>query len=87
MDKISGQQLKKELELTETKLANLTNKIDRKFELIVNDFRLYLSDDHRDFLIKYVSINTLPTYNKLEIIIQTEANYVEATGNQLNMFN
>lgn len=85
MTKISGQQLKKDLESTRTKLTNLESKVNKKFELILDHYRDYLSDSHRQ-LLRVKSMSDISLDRKLGIIIQTESNYVEANGNQLNLF-
>lgn len=84
MDKITGQELKKSLEMTLLKEKSLMVKIDKKFELIITDYPQYLSDDHKRYL-EFTSLYTLPVERKLEVIIQTEANYVKETGNQLDI--
>jgi len=84
--KISGQQMKKDLEATLLKEKNLTNKIDKKFELIITDYQQYLSEDHKRYL-TFTSLYTLEVGRKLEVIIQTEANYIKANGDQVEMFN
>ena len=86
MDKVSGQQMKKTLLSTRTKLANLENKIEKKFDLILDNYREYISDSHKQLLM-VKSISDMNVDRKLAIIIQAEANYVEATGNQLDIFN
>lgn len=86
ISKISGQQLKKDLETTLLKEKNLTNKIDKKFELIITDYQQYLSEDHKRYL-TFTSLYTLEVSRKLEVIIQTEANYIKVNGNQVEMFN
>ena len=84
--KLSGQEMKKELEATLLKEKNLTSKIDKKFELIITSYQQYLSEDHKRYL-EFTSLYTLPVERKLEVIIQTEANYVKANGDQVEMFN
>ncbi len=85
MTKITGQQLKKDLQATKTKLNNLENKIDKKFDLILDQYRYYLSDSHKQLLI----VKSMEDFNierKLSIIIQTEANYILSTGKQIEIF-
>jgi hypothetical protein len=84
--KISGQELKKDLEVTLLKEKNLMNKIDKKFELIITNYQQYLSEDHKRYL-TFTSLYTLEVSRKLEVIIQTEANYVKVNGDQVEMFN
>ncbi len=78
--------MKKELEATLLKEKNLTSKIDKKFELIITNYQQYLSEDHKRYL-EFTSLYTLEVSRKLEVIIQTEANYVKANGDQAEMFN
>ena len=78
--------MKKDLEATLLKEKNLTNKIDKKFELIITDYQQYLSEDHKRYL-TFTSLYTLEVGRKLEVIIQTEANYIKANGDQVEMFN
>ena len=84
--KISGQQMKKDLETTLLKEKNLMNKIDKKFELIITSYQQYLSEDHKRYL-TFTSLYTLEVGRKLEVIIQTEANYIKINGDQVEMFN
>jgi hypothetical protein len=84
--KMSGQELKKDLENTLLKEKHLMNKINKKFDLIISDHQKYLSDDHKRYLV-FTSVYTLPVERKLEVIIQTEANYIKINGNQTEMFN
>lgn len=86
ISKISGQQLKKDLEATKTKLVNLESKIERKFDLILDNYRKYLSENHKQLLV-VKSIEDFTIERKLSIIIQTEANYIKVNGNQVEMFN
>ena len=85
MTKITGQKLKDDFNWTTTKLANLENKINKKFELIVEDYWQYISEDHV-LMLNTLSISDMNNDRMLDVIIQTEANYVEATGNQLDIF-
>ena len=86
MKKQYGSDLKKDLQSAKIKLNSLEIKINKRFNLILDDYRDYLSDSHRQILI-VKSIEDFNVERKLAIIIQTEANYVEATGNQLDIFN
>lgn len=86
MEKKTGQQMKKDLESYILKQKNLINKIDKKFDLILTDFAQYLTEDHKAYL-QHVSIYDLPVERKLEVIMDTEANYVKVNGNQVEMFN
>jgi len=86
MSKITGQQLKKDLKATETKLDNLEHKIEKRFDLVLSDYRTYISEDHKTLLL-HMSISDISMDMKLAIVIQAEANYIKATGNQVEMFN
>lgn len=83
--KISGQQLKKDLQATKTKLDNLESKVEKKFDLIISNYQQYLTDEDKMTLVK-LSISDLSLEFKLGIIIRTEANYVKVNGNQVEIF-
>ena len=85
MEKITGQELKKELENTEIKLSNLNNKINKKFQLIIEEYFKFIPASYMNYLDKN-SIYDLDSKAKLDIIIQTEDNYVKQTGNQISLF-
>ena len=85
MEKITGQELKKELENTEIKLSNLNNKINKKFQLIIEEYSKFIPALYLNYLDKN-SIYDLDSKAKLDIIIQTEDNYVKQTGNQISLF-
>lgn len=84
--KISGQEMKKQLTATKTKLDNLEHKIEKKFNLILDDFRQYLLEEDKMTLVK-MSSSDLSLEYKLGVIIRTEANYVKINGNQVEIFN
>ena len=86
MEKFTGQKLKKDLEATNTKLDNLEHKIEKKFNLILDDYREYLTDEDTNYLLK-IAVSDMSINFKLGIIIRTEDAYVKATGNQKEMFN
>lgn len=85
MTKITGQKLKKDLEATKIKLDNLENKVEKKFHMILDDYREYLTDDDTTYLLK-VPVCDMSLDNKLGVIIRTEDNYVRMSGNQTNLF-
>ena len=85
MEKITGQELKKELENAEIKLSNLNNKINKKFQLIIEEYSKFIPALYLNYLDKN-SIYDLDSKAKLDIIIQTEDNYVKQTGNQISLF-
>lgn len=85
MDKISGQELKNSKLSTETKLNNIYKKIQKKFDLIIDDFRKYITDEDKKY-IENNSIHSLSIDDKLKIIINTENNYINLTSNQLEIF-
>ena len=86
MEKITGQQLKKDLEATKRKLSNLTAKLNKKFILILDEYAEFIPEPHKTYLQKtsYLDMNSS---ERLEVIIVTEAEYVKRTGNQLDIFN
>ncbi len=85
MSKITGQQLKKDLQATKTKLDNLENKINKKFDLILDHYRNYLTDEDTNYLLK-IAVSDMSINFKLGIIIRTEDAYVKGTGNQFEIF-
>ena len=85
MTKITGQELKKDLQDTELKLSNLKNKINKKFDLILNEYRRYIPVTYKTFL-ESTSIYDLEINTKLDVIIATEAEYVKRTSNQCSLF-
>jgi len=86
MEKITGHELLKDLDATERKLSNLKNKIDKKFDLILNQYQQYIPDDTKN-LLSVVSLQDVDTRFKAEVIIATEAEYVKQTSNQVDLFN
>lgn len=85
MTKISGQELKKDLEATKIKLSNLNNKINRKFDLILNEYSSYIPVNYKTFL-ENSSVYDLETHTKLDVIIATEDNYVKQNSDQCSLF-
>ena len=85
MEKVDGQDLKNQRERCHTRLNNLESKIIKRFDLIVTKYSQYLSDEHKAYL-SNVSLSDVDLDRKLEIIIQAEANYVETTSNQVELF-
>lgn len=81
-----GQDLKKSLDNTRNKLANLHNKIMKRFDMVVNDHSKYLSEEEKNY-IQRVGVSDLTIDKKLEIMINVEARYVEDTSNQGELFN
>jgi len=86
MSKITGQKLSKDLKATKIKLDNLEAKIEKKFQLILDNYREYLTDEDTNYLHK-IAVSDMSINFKLGIIIRTEDAYVKATGNQAEMFN
>lgn len=85
MKKYTGQILRRDLDLTQIKLNNIIYKIDKKFDLVINDYSKYISDDHKSY-IKNSSIYDLNISKKLDIIIQAEDNYIKLNGKQIDIF-
>jgi c-di-GMP-related signal transduction protein len=86
MEKITGQQLKKDIEATERKLKNLQHKAQKKFHLIMDDYQEYIPQQHKDYLTK-VSYMDIGLKGRLDIVIATEAEYVKRNSNQGDLFN
>jgi hypothetical protein len=81
-DKLYGQDLKKQFIKANDHLVNLNIKIDKRFDMIVNDFPQYIDEAH-----KKIMSTGLDKNQKLEIIIKAEDNYIKETSNQTNLFN
>lgn len=86
MEKITGQQLKKDIEATERKLKNLQHKAQKKFHLVMDDYQEYIPQEHKDYLTK-VSYLDIGLKGRLQIVIAAEAEYVKRTSNQGDLFN
>lgn len=86
MTKITGQELKKNYLDTRTKLSNFEAKIEKKFQLILDDYREYLTDEDSNYLLK-IAISDISINFKLGIIIRTEDVYIKSTGKQFELFN
>lgn len=85
MGKQYGSDLKKKYLRLTTDLNNTKSKIEKRFDLVVDSFSKYMSDEHMEYL-RATSISDLDIDRKLEIIIQTEANYAKITSNQMEFF-
>lgn len=86
MKKQYAQDLNKKRDKLITDLENTEETIKKRFNMILSDYSSYMSDDHKMFCINS-SVHDLPINRMLEIMIQTEANYVKTNGNQLDIFN
>ena len=86
MSKQYGSDLKKKYLKLTTDLANTNAVIKKRFFMIVANYDKYMSEDHKVFCI-HTTLHTLPLDRMLEIIIKTEANYVEQTSKQLRIKN
>ena len=85
MSKVYGQDLKKKLEKQQQELRNTKSKINKRFDLILDDYRKYITEGDKEF-INNNSIVDLTLELKCDIIMRTEAEYVSKTSNQLNAF-
>lgn len=80
-----GQDLKRDYERTEQKLNNLTDKINKRFQMIINDYQKYITESDKK-VIMMNGANSLSIDSKCKIIMNTEENYVKENGTQLNLF-
>jgi len=81
-----GQDLKADLEQAEKKLRNIETNIQKRFDLIISDYRQYISEDQKKYLISFGS-SDLTLQKKLDFIIEVEDRYIKENGNQLDLFN
>lgn len=84
MKKEYAQDLKDKRTKLMTGLDNVNSTIRKRFMLIVSKYSTFMSEDHREFCINS-SLHDLDLDTVLDIMIQTEANYVEQTSNQLEL--
>lgn len=80
-----GQDLKKDFFKTQKKLENLTDKIEKRFELIICDYQKFITESDKK-RIMLMGASHLSIEAKMDIIINTEDNYVKESGTQLNLF-
>ena len=80
-----GQDLKKILNKHRTALKIVENDINKRFDLILEEYRNYLTEEDKQFIIN-TSKGDIDIDQKVEIIIRTDANYVSLTSNQGNLF-
>lgn len=80
-----GQDLKKKHQNYTIKLNNVTNQIHKRFELIIDNYQKFISEDDKK-LIMMMGASSLSIETKIEIIINTEDNYIKKSGNQLDLF-
>lgn len=86
MKKRYSQDLNKKRKKLISDLASTEEAIKKRFFLILSNYDGYMSEDHRSFCINN-TVHDLPLETMLEIMIQAEANYIEANNEQLDMFN
>ena len=86
MEKITGQQLKRDILATKQKMNNLTAKVQKKFHLILDDYSEYIPEPYKTF-IQNTSTVDIGFNQRLEIVIATEAEYVKRNSNQGDLFN
>jgi len=86
MEKITGQKLKKDIIATKQKLSNLQGKASKRFILILDEYSQYIPEPYKSYL-QNNSYLDMGLYERLEVIIATEAEYVKQTGKQTDLFN
>lgn len=77
-----GTDLKRNYKTAQTKLKNAESAIEKRFELIVNEYIQYLTDDDKKLLL-HNSIHDLSLDQKVSIIINTEDKYNQVNSKQL----
>lgn len=80
-EKLYGQDLKNNYNKAVSLVASLENKINKRYDLIINDYPQYIPEEYKRILSTDLSLN-----QKMEIIIAAEDNYVQATSNQGDLF-
>ena len=80
-----GQDLKSDLIKTETKLKNIQINIQKRFDLIISDYREYITEEQKRYLISFGS-SDLTLEKKLDFIIEVEDKYIKENGNQIDLF-
>lgn len=86
MSKQYGQDLKNNLETAKRALNNATVKINKRFDMILDEYGKYICDDDKNYMINN-SVHDLSLEQKCGIIIRTEAEYVRQNSNQGELFN
>lgn len=80
-DKAYGQDLKAAHKRAINVVNNLEHKINKRYELIVNNYSQYISQDHKRIMSTDMTLD-----QKLNIIINAEDNYIKQNTNQLDLF-
>jgi len=81
-----GQDLKSDYNVAERKLNNISNNIMKRFDLIISDYREYISEEQKRYLMICGS-SDFTLQEKLKFIIEVEDRYIKENGNQLDLFN
>ena len=79
-----GQNLKEKRNKLITQLSNLNRKIQKRFDLIMDDYSDYVSEKSKSYYKKRGYI--LCEAEMLDIIIEAEKKYVEQHSKQLDFF-
>ena len=85
LNKEYGLDLKKKYDKVNREILNLETKINKRFDLIIDKYVEYLSENHSKYL-RLSSVHDVTIERKIEIIIQTESNYIKATSKQIELF-
>jgi predicted ATPase with chaperone activity len=80
-----GQDLKSDYNVAERKLNNISNNIMKRFDLIISDYREYISEEQKRYLMICGS-SDFTLQEKLKFIIEVEDRYIKENGNQLDLF-
>ena len=81
-----GKDLQKRYLDAQKNLTSAEIAIKKKFNLILDQFREHLTDQDKDWLIKNGKLSNITYEKMLEVIINTEANYVSKKGTQTELF-
>ena len=79
-----GQNIKKKRNKIITELSNIDRKIEKRFDLIINNYSFYVSEKNKLYYKERGYILSIP--EMLDIIIEAEKKYVEQHSKQLDFF-
>ena len=80
-NKAYGQDLKTAHKRAINVVNNIEHKINKRYELIVNNYSQYISEDYKRIMSTDMTLD-----QKLNIIINAEDNYIKQNTNQLDFF-
>ena len=83
--KVYGTNLKSSLEKNRREYQNLENKIEKRYNLVIDKYSKYFTNEVKN-LISHLGRRDMTIDKKIDIIIRVEEEYVRMNSNQLNMF-